>query len=295
VGTYERYLDITPARNYHPLSLNPVLRSYFFANDILTLGMELNANLESFPETDSSAHITPVYNGRVRFIPYHYLIVHPNMIIREEATFGFSRNSLQVKYENYLLYNDYDIVRYGSTLILLCPYQIKLYCSPYFYQNRYGELPARSKDGSFNLDNPRLKERGKGIALGLRQHSFRWGIPELAFEYLSNRDIIFGANDYLQWKVVLGWENQYFSKRFGYNMRMERSQYDAKRSAIGLNQVTRTYGSLAQVEYFADAVLVINWNRNISLRPEYDCVYQLVSQKNTFFKSRYWLNIHLLL
>ncbi len=177
LGTYERYLDAMLSRDYHPLYLNPILRSYFFANDIFTLGMEINGIVQSVPGTNEKGKISAIYNKKVRFIPYHYLVVHPKLIVQERLGYGVSRNSGKSSYQGNMLSSDYDIMRYEMRLIYLAPYNIKVFMSPFGFSNKYYEIPAASRDGSFNKNNPTLREKGGGLAAGLRYSSFRWGYP----------------------------------------------------------------------------------------------------------------------
>ncbi len=108
-------------------------------------------------------------------------------------------------------------------------------------------------------------------------------------------DKIFGANTYSKWKTSFRWENQYFTTLFGYNLKVDYTKYNYRQISFGIDQITQELKELAQSEYMADIMLILNWNRNISLRPEYDIIYQELSNKKIFNKSRYWLNLHIIL
>jgi hypothetical protein len=288
-------MDITLARDYHPMSLNPVLRNYYFLNDIFTLGLEINGNLESIPSYDEQGNVNAIWNRRLRITPFHFAIAHPNFILQESFTLGFSRNSGKSFFEGHMLRNDYDIFRYELKAMYLTKYHFSLFVMPYLYSNRYLELPARSSDGIIKLENPKLNEKGLGAALGLKYHTFKLGIWELVSEYLKNRDKVFGANSYHMWKSRISCENPYFTGFFGYYFRLEGAYYVSGRMVTHFDEVIKERGELAQAEYFGDIMLIFYINKNVSIRPEYDVIFRKYRERGNLSKFRFWFNLHIVL
>ena len=295
VGSYERYLNTTRAHDYHPLLLNPVLRSYFFTNDIFTVGLEINGTLESLPATDEAGETFANPNYRLRFIPFHYLVATPNLIVQELLTLGFSRNADKTWIGTGAARIDYNILKYEAKLTYLTTFHTRLFLASFVFSNQYTDLPARSADGTADMQNPKLRETGYGAATGLRYSTFRWGIVESVLEYEQNTDEVFGANTYSKFKFNAKWENQYFTERFGYTLIVDYIRHVSDKYATGFGEETQLYETLARQEYRGDIMLILNLNRNVSIRPEFDILYRDLPGDRTYLKYRYWLHLHVLL
>jgi hypothetical protein len=294
-GSYERYLHHTDARDYHPLSLDTRLRLYVFANDIFTPGVEIIGNLDAIPGLSEQYEIQNIRNSRLRCAPYHYLVPHPNIIIKEYLSFGKSWNSLPSNIRGTMIYNDRSIILYGMRVIYLSPFHTRFFIEPYLFRNQYEFLPARSSDASFSIDNPKLREQGAGIDVGFKYYNFRWGNVEGVFELEKNDDMIYSANDYYKFKASGRWENQYFTRIFGYKLRFEYARHISDNTVFSTSTADDPTGELAKQEWVGDIEIILNLNRNVSFRPQYDVLYRESSVAGQTIKSRYWLNIHVIL
>jgi len=294
-GSYERYLQSTLARDYHPVSLDARLRLYVYANDIFTPGLEIIGDLDGIPGLDEEYRIRNIRNTRLRFAPYHYLVPHPDVILKEYLSFGMSYNSLASNNNSFMIYNDRSIVLYGMRIIYLSPFHTRFFAEPYLFRNQYEALPARSSDGSFSIDNPALREQGMGVDIGFKYYNFRWGNVEGVLEFEKNDDMIFSANDYLKVKGSARWENQYFTRVFGYNLRLEYTRHMSDQAVFTTASADDPLGELATQEWIGDIEIILNLNRNVSFRPQCDLLYRESSISPETLKSRYWLNVHVIL
>ncbi len=324
VGNLELFHSISRSRDYTPMLLNPVIRTQIFAGDVFTPGLELNGNLEFLPGVDDSGNIYNVKNYRFRIRPFSYFIVTPNLIFKQIATFGISKNSgstrkafgSNVVYTDtidtiigtdtitgkkatnstdyQMISEDYNIIRYDATFIYLTGFNTRIFLVPYCFNNRFYDLPARSADGSPDINNPKLRERGFGFALGFRYSTFSWGYIEAAFEYERNRDLIYDANSYTKLKIGTKWENQYFTERFGYFLMFDWIRHISKNFATGFPEGSDFTGVLGQLEIRGDIMAILNINRNVSVRPEFDLIYKKMSEDRIFKKFRYWMHLHVL-
>lgn len=293
-ASYERYLDATKARGFHPLSANPVLTTYCFVNDIFTLGLEAYGNISTIPGITREGDVFAIYNRRLKVTPFHILIAHPNLIVQERLTYGMCRNSDETYYYVGDFLTDYDMLRYEVPLILLTPLHIRVLLTGYAYHMQYLDLPARANDRVLDASHPPLREAGGGGALGLKYYNYRWGTPEAALEFEANNDLVYGENDYLKWKVRLAWENQYFLKHFGYNLKYEMTRVESSNPIVEVDDEDGRIQEVWRTEHLFDAILIFNINRNFSIRPEYDMRYQRWRESEARIKHRFWLNLHII-
>lgn len=293
-GSYERYLNATRSRNYHPLSLNPILTTYYAANDILTLGVELDGQLRSIPGAHDDGEVFAVYDRHIRATPFHCLVAHPNVIVGERLTYVRCSVTDRTWYYVGEFLTDFDMLRYEAPVTVLTPLHLRLLLRPYLYDIRYREIPARGPDGDIAEGNPLLHENGIGMALGLKYYHYRLGTPELAVELERNNDRVYGCNDYTKFRVRAAWENQYFTSLFGYKLAYQYTRIDAATSVVGFDDTDNSLGELWQNEHLLDLILILNINRNVSVRPEYDMRYQLLPKRDPHVKHRFWLNIHII-
>ncbi|KMQ52747.1 hypothetical protein CHISP_0516 [Chitinispirillum alkaliphilum] len=323
-GSVERYHSITAANDFYPLSLNPVLKSFWFAHPLVTPGVEINTNYDFLPYFNSNGNIERASNFRVRARPFMYVFLTPNLFFNSKFTYGRSiyskPNAMNVGFsevpmtnpdgstvyddfgspkmtlypEIEMIRNDYSIYRYDLETVYLLPFFTQLFISPYVFYNTYDELPARSADGSFKTDNPPLRERGFGAAVGMRTHSFRWGYGDGVFEYEKNFDDVFGHNSYHKLRFSTRWENQYFTERFGYRLLFDYTRHLSSHEVIGFSPETNEPETLGATEIRGDMTMIFNLNRNVSIRPQYDFIYREFPQDRTMSKSRYWLNLHVI-
>lgn len=307
IGNLIQYHDITKARDYIPFSLNPVLRTHLFLNDLFTPSLELNGVIEYLPGTDSLARSGFKYtNYRLRVKPFFYLAMTPNIIHEQTATFGISKNSHKTlmmfkekegnKQVPRLVSRDYTILKYEIKFIYLTPFHTRAFLVPYCYYNSFSDVRARSKEGEAFYDNPKLKETGGGAALGLRYMTFTWGYTEGVVEFEYNHDLVYDANSYYKIKFSMKSENQYLTERFGYILALDWIKHISKNFAQGFSDQSGILGELGQIEFRADAMLILNLNRNVSIRPEFDYVFKnFASGTPNMNKYRYWLHLHILL
>lgn len=298
VGNLELYHDFTKARDYTPLSLNPVLKIHFFANDIFTPGLELNGNLESLPGTDLNGNVFRYSNFRIRIRPFHYLIVTPNIIFEELITYGRSYNTEKTVMRNVeekpvQVSWDYYILRYDATVIYLSKFHTRFFLAPFCYYNQFLDI-AISESGKINSNGQKLRESGYGCALGLRYSTFTWGFTEAVFEYENNRDLTSGSNSYQKFKINTKWENQYFTERFGYAISFDYIKHDFERVVLDYKQSSDMESELGRQEIRFDVMPIFNLNRNVSLRPEFDFFYKDMPGSTDIKKFRYWLHLHVL-
>ncbi len=299
VGNLELYHDITKSRDYTPFSLNPVLRTHFFANDIFTPSLELNGNFEFLPGTDQNGNTFNIKNYRFRIRPFVYFIISPNLLFQQMATYGISKNSdrTRMKFGKdsfHMVWRDYYLLKYEATFIYFTKFHTRIFLAPFCFYNRFEDIPARSRDGTPNYLNPKLRENGFGCALGFRYQTFTWGFTEAVFEYEKNNDLIYDANSYTKLKFNTKWENQYFTERFGYLVMFDFIRHISKNFATGFPDETNLTGGLGQTEIRGDVMAIINLNRNVSVRPEFDLIYKKMPGGGKFQKYRYWLHLHIM-
>lgn len=296
VGNLELYHNITKARDYNPISLNPALRTHFFANDIFTPGLELTANIEFFPGIDLNGNTINYTNYRFRVRPFHYLIMTPNIILEQIATFGISKNSdgtrMQFGSNTELIFRDYYIIKYEAKAIYLTPFRTRVFFIPYCFFNQFEDMPARSADGSPDINNPKLRETGFGCAFGLRYSTNIWGYTEGAFEFEKNIDEIFDANSYYKLKFNFISENQFLIGPFGYFIMFEWIKHISESFSTGFIKESNLVGELGQQEIRVDIMPIFNLNRNVSIRPEFDFIYRKLSGNRIFKKFRYQMHLH---
>jgi hypothetical protein len=298
-GTYQRYLSDVNADTYHPFTVQPKLNTYFFVNDIFTAGLDARAKIFSIPGMDGTNAVYSITRTNVRGGPFHYLFITPTLILREQLSAGVSKNTARTLFQSGMYYNDYTMLRYDAKLICLTPFHIRLLCNGYLFSTAFSDLPAATAEGVFDEHNPRLHERGFGIALGAKYYHYRWGQPEISVEYVRNRDHSFGAhyrgwNDYDKITARFAWENQYFIRWFGYLLQASLSQINAENEAMGMTK-DNLFGRLWRYEAAADMIAIFNINRNVSLRPEYDVLYQRRAQGEAVVQNRFWLNLNVIL
>ncbi len=298
VGNLELYHDITKSRDYTPLSLNPAIRTHLFLSDIFTPGLELNGNLEFLPGTDGDTNTINIKNYRLRIRPFTYLAVAPNILLQQMATFGISKNSDSTQMifgkDPKMVFRDYYVLKYDLTFIYFTPFHTRIFLAPYGFYNQFEDLPARSEDGTPDYNNPKLREAGFGCAIGFRYQTFTWGFTEGVFEVERNTDLIYDANSYTKLKFNTKWENQYFTERFGYLVMFDWIRHISKNFATGFPDETNLTGELGQLEIRGDVMIILNLNRNVSLRPEFDLIYKTMPGNIKFTKFRYWMHLHIL-
>ncbi len=298
VGNTELYHNITKSRDYTPFSLNPVLRTHFFANDVFTPCLEINGNIEVLPGLDLNRNIFKYTNYRLRIRPFHYLIVTPNLILQQIFTYGISYNTdktamLNVDNKLEKVSRDYNILRYEAIAIYLTPFQTRVFLAPYCFQNQYDDI-ALSTDGKIDLEQQNLRELGFGCALGLRYKTFTWGYTEGVIEAEKNIDVSNDANTYTKLKFSTKWENQYFTERFGYLLGFDIMYHFFEHEVYNFVIGTIEDMELGRLEIRGDIMPIININRNVSLRPEFDLFYKDIPGKNDIKKFRYWLHVHVM-
>ena len=298
VGNVELYHDITKSRDYTPFSINPVLKTHFFANDIFTPCLEINGNLEMLPGLDLNGNVFRYTNYRLRIRPFHYLMITPNVIFQQIFTYGFSYNTdktamLSKNDVPEKVSRDYQILRYEAIAIYLSPFHTRIFLAPFYFNNQYDDI-SLSKDGKIDKNQPKLREVGYGCALGLRYKTFTWGYTEGALEVERNNDVSNGANTYTKLKFSTKWENQYFTERFGYLVGFDIMKHFFERTITNFITGTIDDMQLGRLEIRLDVMPIVNINRNVSLRPEFDLYYKDIPGKNDTKKFRYWLHIHVL-
>lgn len=310
VGNIIRYHNITKARGFFPFSLNPTLRTHFFANDIFTLGLELNGNVESMSglniytldSSNTKKEVREIFkysNYRIRVRPFHYLIINPNLIFRQIYTYGISYNtdksSVSVgagEYEK--LSRDYTILKWDAVFILLTKFHTRFFLAPFCSGVQWKEIKAMSANGKPNKTNPPLNEIAYGASLGFRYTTFEWGYTEGVFEIEKNIDTYEKANSYIKYKINTKWENQYFTERFGYMFIFDLIKHDftSPNREFNFGSVD-TSEELGQMEIRFDVMPIVNLNRNVSVRPEFDMIYKRLPNDVLFKKFRYWLHLHI--
>lgn len=324
VANIIKYHNMTESKNYHPLSLNPVLTTHFFATETFTLGLDIIGNMEFFPGTEIDPeivnsveynvqqnpelasefkindHITTFnyQNYRFRIRPFHYVILTPNIIMQNAFTVGRSYNSDKVarmnssnKYER--VSNDYWILRYELSTIYLTKFHTRIFLVPYYYKTQYYDMAINEKR-QLDKNLPKLREDGFGCTIGLRYMAFQWGFVEGAFEYERNIDMTNGGNSYTKLKFNAKWENQYFTERFGYLLIFDYIKYLSEGDIIDFKDNTDPELKFGQREIRADVMPIVNLNRNISVRPEFDIVYREYTDGQNTMKYRYWLHLHII-
>ncbi|MGM0461675.1 MAG: hypothetical protein ACQEQ4_04565 [Fibrobacterota bacterium] len=314
-GGMEKFHHIGRHRGYTPIYVNPKITAHFFPADVVTAGVEFNVNYETLfaldlSHTDSGASggsldpfypdiqqntnvVESLYDLRGRIIPFVYIAVTPDLLLYSALTTGRSSYSQPVDRGFGAYKNDYTIYKVEAKSIYLTPFNMRFFVSPYIYRNTYTELPARDADGLPDPKNPLLREDGAGAAFGVRSDSYRWGYVELQGEIESNRDRIFGANNYQKIFASIKAENQYFTDLFGYIAGVEYTDF----SFDGIVTTTETDdgedGILADETYRLDLMTIFNLNRVMSIRPQYDMIYKNVTDNETV-KHRFWCHFHLL-
>ncbi len=293
-----KYHNTTKSRDYHPFSLNPVLTSHFFATDIFTMGLDLAGNVEFLPGLDLDRNTFNYQNYRFRVRPFHYVILHPNLIFQQAFTYGISHNTdktarLNVNDKLEMVSNDYSILKYEFKTIYLSKFHTRFFFIPYYFRTQYSDV---SINAIKKIDNtvPKLNEEGFGLTVGMRYMTFTWGFAEGSFEFERNFDMINDGNSYTKLKFNAKWENQYFTERFGYLLMFDLIRHVSEGDITDFKALSDTYQELGQLELRADVMPIFNLNRNVSLRPEFDCVYRNFTDKPNTIKYRYWLHLHVL-
>ncbi len=298
-GTYQRYLSDLGSGNYNPFTFQPKLNTYFFVNDIFTAGLDMRGKIFSIPGMKNDNTVFNIIRTNVYGGPFHYLFVTPDLIFREQLSFGISDNTDKTAFQSGMYYNDYSMLRYDGKLILLTPFHTRVLTNVYLFSNSFDDLPAATLEGDFKKNNPTLCERGYGIAAGAKYYHYRWGQPEFSIEYVRNFDRSFGSsvqgwNDYDKISVRFAWENQYFIRWFGYLFQTSFSQINADNDAMGMTR-ENLFGKLWRYEAAGDIIAIFNINRNVSFRPEYDVLYQKRAQSDPVIQNRFWLNINVII
>jgi len=298
VANIIEYHDITKSRNYHPFSLAPTLTTHFFATDIFTLGIDLIGNMEFLPGLDLNSNMFNYQNYRVRIRPFHYLILTPDLILQQLFTYGRSINSDKIARMNSqnrleLISNDYSLWKYELKLIYFTKFHTRIFFIPYAFQTQYDDV-AVNEIMKIDKTIPKLNEEGFGLTLGMRYSTFTWGYAEGSFEYEKSIDRTYGGNSYDKFKFDAKWENQYFTERFGYLMMFQLAKHNSNSDLTDYKSFIDTYQELGQVEIRADVMPIFNINRNVSLRPEFDLVRRIYTDKPNTTSYRYWLHLHVL-
>lgn len=319
-----KYHNMTKSKSYHPLSLNPVLTTHFFATETFTLGIDIVGNMEFLPgmEIDPEVANNVEYNlqqnpelasefqinnyintfnyqnYRFRIRPFHYVILTPNFIMQNIFTYGRSYNSDKVarinsqnKFEQ--VSNDYWIIRYELNTIYFTKFHTRIFLIPYYYKTQYYDI-AINENRQLDKTLPKLREDGFGCTIGIRYMTFRWGFAEGAFEYERNIDMTNGGNSYTKLKFNAKWENQYFTERFGYLVIFDLIKYISEGDVFDFKGNTNLDPKFGQLEIRADVMPIFNINRNVSIRPELDIVYREYTDGQNTMKYRYWLHLHIL-
>lgn len=298
IGNVELYHNITKSRDYTPFSLNPALRTHFFANDIFTPCLEINGNIEFLPGQDLNSNVFQYTNYRLRIRPFHYLIATPNLILQQIFTYGISYNTEKTALLNkngapQKVSRDYNLLKYEASAIYLSPFHTRIFLAPYLYQNQYDDI-ALATDGKIDMNRPKLREVGFGCAFGMRYKTFTWGYTEGVVEVERNVDVSDSANTYSKIKFSTKWENQYFTEKFGYLLGFDIMKHYFEQRIYNFITGTIDDLELGRLEIRVDVMPIININRNVSFRPEFDLFYRDVPGKNDTKKFRYWLHLHIM-
>lgn len=300
IGNVELYHNITKSRNYTPFSINPALKMHFFANDVFTPCLEINGSVEFLPGLDLNRNIFRYTNYRLRIRPFHYFIATPNLILQQIFTYGISYNTDKTAMLNKdgaleRVSRDYYLFKYEATMIYLTPFQTRIFLAPYCFQNQYDDI-ALANDGKIDKNRPKLREVGFGCALGLRYKTFTWGYTEGVVEVERNMDVSDSTNTYTKVKFSAKWENQYFTERFGYLLGFDIMKHYFKQTNRIYNFQATTIDETerGRLEMRVDIMPIININRNVSLRPEFDLYYKDIPGTNDMKKFRYWLHLHVM-
>lgn len=335
LGNLDFIHSLNNARDYFPFMINPALRTHFFANDIFTLGLDINGNVENSPGIKKNLRVFRSVNYRLRIRPFLYQIISPNLIFHQMLTYGVSKfdektgvegkittkvdtfkvnnangmetDSIEIvksaSTEIFMVYRDYNVYKYEAKFIYFTPFHTRIFFVPFVFYNQYKDLPARDSSGVTDPTNIKLRETGGGFALGLRYSTFSWGFTEAAFEYERNVDLIHAANSYTKYKLSTKWENQYFTQRFGYMLMFNWIKHVSDNFATGFPEESNISGVLGQVEINLDVMPIINLNRNVSLRPDFYFIYkdlpssgeETIKGREDIKKFRYSLHLHILL
>ncbi len=298
VGNIELYHSITKSRAYHPFSLNPAIRTHFFMNDVFTPSLEVNGNVEFLPGVDLNGNLFRYTNYRIRVRPFFYLIISPNVIFEQIFTYGKSYNTEKTAMATLngppeLVSRDYYIMRYEATGVYFSKFHTRFFLSPYVFKNQYYDL-ATAGNGKIDKSSPKLNEMGFGGAFGMRYSTFTMGYAEGVFEIERNLDVSSDANTYTKYKFTTKWENQYFTERFGYAVMFDVIRHDFVHAVYNFQAKTDDEKELGRLEIRFDVMPIINLNRNVSVRPEFDLFYKDVPGPNDTRKYRYWLHLHVL-
>jgi hypothetical protein len=293
-----KYHNLTKSRDYHPFSINPTVTTHFFATDIFTLGLDLIGNMEYLPGINIDRNTFNYRNYRFRIRPFHYVIMHPNVILQQLFTYGRSYNSdksgrLNSQDKIEMVSNDYSVLRYELKAIYLSKFHTRFFLIPYYFQNQYYDI-AIDAQKKIDLNLPKLNEEGFGCTVGMRYMTFSWGYAEGSFEYERNFDLTYGGNSYTKLKFNTRWENQYFTERFGYLGMLDLINHISEGNPVNFKESADGVQEVGQLEFRVDIMPIFNINRNVSIRPEFDMVYRNFTDRPDTIKNRYWLHLHVL-
>lgn len=317
-GSAEWFHQSGYERDYFPFYINPIIKSHLFLSDIITAGVEANGNLESLYGIDTPSEsalqsdstvildsmsgstagtfLPPykmLYNVRGRLIPFFYIALTPDLLLYNAYTFGRSYNTEETFSKLGMVKNDYNILKAETKFIYFSNFHVRFFIAPYVYKNNYLYRTARSSDGTENALNPLLREDGYGTSLGARYSTFKWGYIEFQTELEKNIDKIYGSNDYKKLYLNLKMENQYFTERFGYLFSVGFTRYYFSNYVTSTDPADSETGKLADKQFTLDVMPIINFSKNISLRPQYDLYYK-EDENGSRTKNRFWLNLHFL-
>lgn len=315
-GSSQWYHQAGKERDFFPFYINPIVRSHFFLSDIVTAGIELNGHFESLYGIDlpdiakyidtvsvngdlfSSGSVAApplrmLYNRRGRAIPFFYIALTPDLLMYNAFTFGNSAFTKETFSKLGMIKNDYNILKAESKFIYFSPIHIRFFIAPYVYKNNYLYRTARSAEGLEDINNPLLREEGFGSSFGARYSTFRWGYIEFQTELEKNIDKIFGSNNYKKVLVSLKLENQYFTERFGYIISADFTRHFFTNYVTSSDPSDSDTGRKADKVARVDVMPIINFSRNVSLRPQYDMTYKK-DEDGSKKKHRFWLHLHFL-
>ncbi len=290
-GVLDFYHNLAKTRNYNPLYTNAVSNTMLFVNDIFTLGTEVIGNVVTEVGTDKNNTIFNQFNYRARVRPFFFVVLTPDLILKEYTTIGMSRYGHKTKVPGvpYPIKKDYDIYKAELNLIYFTPFKTRIFLSPYLYTNRYYEL-FKSND-TLMATMPALREEGIGCALGFLYTTPGWGFSMAAFEYERNVDKISGANNYHKLKAYTKWENIFLTDRLGYSIGLFWTSHmaDKEGNATGFGDNTNPTGELGQNELIIDIMPNFNFNKFLSIRPEYEFIYRDLKTGPTYKRNLFRL------